>query len=147
MVLKLGKDYYIIATNKGLTMGGRRRFVAVIDDEVDLANLFADVLNSEGFKAMAFSDPLAAIRHLNSHHHEFSMVLTDWRMPSVNGLELAKLVQQMDKEIKIVIMSAFELDKNQLKEIKKEDYLQKPMHVSQLIESVKKLLIEPQIMS
>ena len=67
-------------------------------------------------------------------------------MPSMNGLELAKLVQQMDKEIKIVVMSAFELDKDQLKEINKEDYLRKPMHVSKLIESVKKLLIEPQIM-
>jgi two-component SAPR family response regulator len=64
----------------------------------------------------------------------------------MNGLELAKLVQQMDKEIKIVVMSAFELDKDQLKEINKEDYLRKPMHVSKLIESVKKLLIEPQIM-
>jgi hypothetical protein len=45
-----------------------------------------------------------------------------------------------------VVMSAFELDKDQLKEINKEDYLRKPMHVSKLIESVKKLLIEPQIM-
>jgi two-component SAPR family response regulator len=59
---------------------------------------------------------------------------------------LAKLVQQMDKEIKIVVMSAFELDKDELNEINKEDYLRKPMHVPKLIESVKKLLIEPQIM-
>jgi DNA-binding NtrC family response regulator len=127
-------------------MGGSRHIIAIVDDEVDLANLFADVLNSEGFEAITFSDPLSAIGHLNSHHHDFSMVITDWRMPSMNGLELAKLVQQMDKEIKIVVMSAFELDKDELNEINKEDYLRKPMHVSKLIESVKKLLIEPQIM-
>ena len=127
-------------------MGGSRHIIAIVDDEVDLANLFAHVLNSEGFEAISFSDPLSAIGHLNSYHHDFSMVITDWRMPSMNGLELAKLVQQMDKEIKIVVMSAFELDKDELNEINKEDYLRKPMHVPKLIESVKKLLIEPQIM-
>jgi DNA-binding NtrC family response regulator len=112
-------------------MGGRRHDIAIVDDEVDLANLFVDVLNSEGFEAIAFSDPLSAMGHLNSHHHDFSMVITDWRMPSMNGLELAKLVQQMDKEIKIVVMSAFELD-NQLKEINKEDYLRKPSLLNRL---------------
>lgn len=132
--------------NKGLIMGGRRHIIAIVDDEVDLANLFVDVLNSEGFEAIAFSDPLSAIGHMNRHHHEFSMVIADWRMPSMNGLELTKLVQQMDNEIKIAVMSAFELDKDQLKVINKEDYLRKPMHVSELINSVKKLLIEPQIM-
>lgn len=127
-------------------MGGRRHIIAIVDDEVDLANLFVDVLNSEGFEAIAFSDPLSAIGHMNRHHHEFSMVIADWRMPSMNGLELTKLVQQTDNEIKIAVMSAFELDKDQLKVINKEDYLRKPMHVSELINSVKKLLIEPQIM-
>lgn len=132
--------------NKGLIMCGRRHIIAIVDDEVDLANLFVDVLNSEGFEAIAFSDPLSAIGHMNRHHHEFSMVIADWRMPSMNGLELTKLVQQTDNEIKIAVMSAFELDKDQLKVINKEDYLRKPMHVSELINSVKKLLIEPQIM-
>jgi two-component SAPR family response regulator len=67
-------------------------------------------------------------------------------MPSMSGLELAKLVQQLDDEIRITVMSAFDLDKDQLKEIRKDEYLRKPMHVTQLVQTVKELLIEPKIM-
>jgi two-component system response regulator ChvI len=124
-----------------------RKCVAVIDDEADLANLFVEALNSENIKAIAFSDPLAAVDYLHDHHSEFCLVITDWRMPSISGLELAKLVQQMDSDVRIVIMSAFDLDKDQLRAIQKDEYLRKPMHVAQLIEMVKKQLVEPSMVA
>ena len=65
----------------------------------------------------------------------------------MSGLELAKLVQQLDDEIRITVMSAFDLDKDQLKEIRKDEYLRKPMHVTQLVQTVRELLIEPRFVT
>ncbi len=124
------------------TMKLRRR-IAIIDDDLDIAELFSEALKSQGIHANAFNHPITAIEYLYRHHDEFSLVITDWRMPSMTGLELTKLVQQMDDQIKVIVMSAFDLDEDQLKEIKMNEYLRKPIHITQLLEGVKKQLAEP----
>ena len=65
----------------------------------------------------------------------------------MNGLELIKLIKQMDDQIKVILMSAFELEENRLKEITIEKYLRKPMHITQLVEAVKKQLLETEVVA
>lgn len=124
-----------------------RTWVAVIDDELDLAQLFSDALNSIGIKTKAFSDPVTAVDYLHKYHNYFRLVITDWKMPSMSGLELTKLVQQIDREIRILVMSAFELERDQLKEIQIDDYLRKPMHITQLIKAVNGQLVKPSLLT
>ena len=59
-------------------------------------------------------------------------------MPNMNGLELTKRVNKIDNEIGIMLMSAYELQEDQLKEVNKDDYLRKPVHIGQLIETIKR---------
>ena len=59
-------------------------------------------------------------------------------MPDMNGLELTKRVNEIDNEIGIMLMSAYELEEDQLKEVNKDDYLRKPVHIGQLIETIKR---------
>ena len=70
------------------------------------------------------------------------MVITDWKMPKMSGFELIRKIDEMDQDIKIVLMSAYELEEDQLKEVNKDDYLKKPIHMSKLIETVKKELTQ-----
>ena len=58
-------------------------------------------------------------------------------MPQMNGLELTKRVSEIDETIKILLMSAFELEQDQLNEVNMDDYL-KPIHMNQLIDAVRK---------
>ena len=58
-------------------------------------------------------------------------------MPDIDGLELIKQVAGIDNEIGIMLMSAYELEEDQLKEVNKDDYLRKPVHIGKLIEIVK----------
>jgi YesN/AraC family two-component response regulator len=60
-------------------------------------------------------------------------------MPGMDGFQLAKLVYQLDKQIKIICMSAFEMY-DKLKEVEMDEFLKKPIHISQLIEVIKKHL-------
>jgi CheY-like chemotaxis protein len=122
-----------------------RKIIAIIDDESDIVQLFSDSLRAEGFKTIGFSDPLAAAEYIASHHSDFSLVLTDWRMPKMTGIELTGLISRIDSDIKVILMSAYELDQDELREIQKDDYLKKPIHVAKLVEAVKSQLYSERI--
>jgi len=56
----------------------------------------------------------------------------------LNGFQLTKIVNQIDNEIKVMLISAYELEREGLKEINKDEYLHKQIHIAKLIECVKK---------
>ena len=123
-------------------MSKERKRIAIVDDESDLAELFSQALQSAGLKAIAFDDPIAALEHVATNPQEFSMVITDWKMPKMNGLELTKKLNDIDGKIRVMLMSAYDLDQDELREVNKEGYLKKPMHIAKLIECVKTELSE-----
>jgi CheY-like chemotaxis protein len=64
-------------------------FVAVIDDEIDLSYLFKDALSQiDGVVVFNFSDPSLALEHFQSNHQNYSVVITDYRMPGMTGIEV-----------------------------------------------------------
>lgn len=121
-------------------MTDRRTHVAVVDDEEDSVQLFTEALKLQGYPAKGFNNPIMAIEYLYTHHSEFSLILTDIRMPGMNGFQLAKLVHQMDKEIKIICMSAFEIYDGELEETPMDDFMKKPIHIPQLVDIIEKQL-------
>ena len=119
-----------------------KKQIAIVDDEADLTYLFCEALNSVGLKGIGFDDPLIALEYIREHSSDIGMVITDWKMPKMSGFELIRKIDEMDQDIKIVLMSAYELEEDQLKEVNKDDYLKKPIHMSKLIETVKKELTQ-----
>lgn len=117
-----------------------RTFIAVIDDDEDLVRLFTEALKLHGYPAKGFDNPLTAVEYLNNHHSEFLLILTDIRMLGMYGFQLAKLVHEMDKEIKIICMSAFEIYDGELKETHIDDFMKKPILMTQLVDTIEKQL-------
>ena len=115
-----------------------RDAVLIVDDERDLTNSFTDALKAADLNAIGFDSPLAALEYIRENHNKICLIVTDWRMPDIDGLELVKRVTEIDNEIGIMLMSAYELDQDQLKEVSKDDYLRKPIHMGKLIETVKR---------
>jgi len=115
-----------------------RDAVLIIDDEPDLANLFTDALKAADLNAIGFDNALTALKYISDNHSTICLIVTDWKMPDMNGLELTKRVNEIDNEIGIMLMSAYELQEDQLKEVNKDDYLRKPVHIGQLIETIKR---------
>jgi DNA-binding response OmpR family regulator len=118
-----------------------RDLVAIIDDDSDLVNLFCDALTPSGISNIGFDDPNDAIKYLITHHSQIQLIVVDWRMPEFGGKEIIKLVSQMDSNIEIVLMSAYDLDNDELREIRKEDYLRKPVHMAQFVDAIKNKLV------
>lgn len=114
--------------------------ILLIDDDPDVLNLFSDFLKREGFRTASYLDPLAALREIRENPQVYSLVITDIRMPGISGLEIIRKVCQINQEIKVILISAFELDGDNLKGIKYEDFIKKPVHLRSLAETIDKIL-------
>ena len=128
-------------------MIGVRNHIIVVDDEPDLAILFSEALKSAGFESVSFDDAVVALQYIRDSHSKIALLLTDWKMPQMNGYELMKEVTKIDESIKVMLMSAFELEKDNLREINMNDYLRKPVHISQLIDAVKNIYKETMLIN
>lgn len=83
--------------------------IMVVDDELELANLFKTFLENEGYNAISFVDPLMALEYLKQTFDKFSLIITDLRMPGLCGIDLAKSIRALGaQDIKIFLMTAFD---------------------------------------
>jgi DNA-binding NtrC family response regulator len=120
----------------------RRKYVAIIDDEKDIVELFSEALKAAGFNVRGFDDPVTALEHLYANHSEYLTVLTDVRMPGIDGLHLAKLIHQMDSEVRVIFMSAFEIYDDRIKETQIDEFIKKPIHIAELVNVIRNNLIQ-----
>ena len=114
-------------------------FVAVVDDEIDLACLFRDALSQiDEVRVFAFSDPLLALEHFQINHHNYTVVISDYRMPGMTGIQLFKQMKEINPTVTRMLMSAFEIQEELFEQCKCVDkFLQKPLTMINLIEEVK----------
>ena len=123
-------------------MSGRRELIMVVDDEIDILQILRSGLTRYGHKVMIFSDPRLALKEFEVNHLDYSLVLTDIRMPSMSGIKLALNVRRIDPGVRLMIMSAFELSAFELSHdlpyVKTEDLLKKPITLSSLCKAIDK---------
>jgi DNA-binding NtrC family response regulator len=105
--------------------------IVVVDDERDIVNQIKRSLEDmDGLKVYTFTDPFAALEHFNSGCKDHQIVISDIRMPGINGYELVKQLRKIDLQVKIILMSSFEIDDNNLldvlPDVKIDTFLQKP---------------------
>jgi two-component SAPR family response regulator len=97
-VYKLGRYRAMTTSNS--------KSITVVDDERDIVNQIKRSLEAmDGLKVYTFTDPLAA---LGCKDHP--IVISDIRMPGMNGYEFVKQVKKIDSQVKIILMSSFERD-------------------------------------
>ena len=63
---------------------------------------------------VSFTDPVLAIEYFKETADKHSLIITDLRMPGISGIDLAKSIRQINSNVKIFLMTAF--DTGDLKE-------------------------------
>ena len=116
----------------------------IIDDEPDVVNSVKRVLQRWNYEVDAFTDPKQALAQFEKTPADYSLVMTDVRMPGMTGLELTSAMLKIKPEIKISLMTALEtvpIGQEQLLTLLRwEDALHKPLGVSQICQEVKRQL-------
>jgi len=85
--------------------GGAGETILVVDDERELVALTEELLASLSYEPVGFFDARAALDAFKSDPKRFDAILTDERMQPLRGLELARLVRQLDATVPIILMT------------------------------------------
>ena len=121
-------------------LSSSRHSIIVIDDESELASLFKTILKNEGFEALSFSDPVLALEYFKETSDKHSLIITDMRMPGICGIELAKKIREINDQIKIFLMTAYEIrdieDDPDYRAARFDRLIQKPIRFSKLREMI-----------
>jgi two-component system, NtrC family, response regulator len=106
--------------------------VIVIDDEVNAAAALETLLGEDGYEVSRAHDAASGLALLEKT--DADVVLTDLRMPGMDGLELLGRIKEMRPETMVVLMTAYGTVKTAVRAMKMgaEDYLGKPIDVEEL---------------
>jgi DNA-binding NtrC family response regulator len=101
----------------------QKSYIAVVDDEQDIVSLFREALSQiEGCTVFGFTEPEAALEHFIVNQQYYNLILTDFRMPEQNGIELLTKMNEIKPSTKALLMSAFEAPQHN------EDYVKNKKH-------------------
>ena len=116
----------------------------IVDDEFDVVNLIKLYLQGIGLNAFGFTDPLLALEHFRINCKNYTLVISDIRMPGMNGFEFARKIREISSKVRILLMSAFEINSTELSsslgEAKIQGFIQKPISLDELGSIVQKQL-------
>lgn len=115
------------------------KYIMIVDDEPDILDLLQGYLESKGWKIKAFIGPGIALSSIMMNPKLYSLILTDIRMPEMSGIEFVKKVKNLDNNIKIIFMTAFETEIDELKELSDVEPLKKPICLETLVSLIKRL--------
>jgi DNA-binding NtrC family response regulator len=121
--------------------------VSVVDDDIDITRLFHHVLCENIFDAsvLAFNDPISALEHFTENNEGYALVISDLRMPGLNGLELLKKVKDSNPRVRTILMSAYNFDEDTtyqqyMKEGVIDTTIEKPVTIHRLRQRVREEL-------
>jgi DNA-binding NtrC family response regulator len=92
-----------------LHISSKRRFIAVVNDEPELAYLFMDTLSQiVGAEVLAFTDPIKGLEHFKSNYREYALLFSDCRMPGMNGIELLKKAKEIAPSVPRILICVYD---------------------------------------
>ena len=124
--------------NSANIINGKKRRILIVDDEPDLTLTLKTVLENNGYAVDAFNDSVMALenfkrkaaaatsnedRDIVGHlkkgegkYYYYDLVLSDFKMPGMNGFELYQKIKEIDKNIKVRFLTASEINYDEFRE-------------------------------
>lgn len=117
--------------------------IIIVDDDTDFITIMKTFFTWYGFNITDFTDPLLALEYYRCNGDLYSLIILDWKMPCMNGLILATQIRQINKVVKLLMITAYNIfdikEYPEYESVKFEQILQKPVRMSELKEVVNNL--------
>jgi two-component system, OmpR family, response regulator ChvI len=118
--------------------------IMIVDDEQDILVTYNSMLYGEGYNVETFSNPHEALLHFaHADKSYYDLIILDIRMPSLNGLQLYHRLKAINKDVKILFLSALEASEeisSVFPELKYGDIIRKPISKEHFVEKINALL-------
>lgn len=102
------------ASNTESSVKDRKR-ILIVDDEPDITLSLRIGLEEYGFEIKVFNDPKEALSDFKANYYD--LLLLDIKMPTMNGFELYKQMEKLDKKVRVCFMTAFEVYLDEFKRL------------------------------
>jgi len=111
--------------------------ILLVEDEIGISNFLKQGLEEEGFEmTLAFNgiDGLTLAQNIN-----FDLILLDWMLPKLTGIEVCKKIREKNKSIPILFLTAKDTIQETIEGLKSgaNDYIKKPFSFEELLERIK----------
>ena len=118
----------------------------IVDDTQEIRELIKNVCISQNITADEAEDGRVAVTKLLKNHYH--VVVTDIKMPRMDGIELTRWIKQFNKEIFVIVMTGYtdQFLWNEIAAAGADDFLTKPFNVQQMIIKVKSILRYQQLL-
>lgn len=119
--------------------------ILIVDDEAIQRDIVRDILEDQGYDVAAVSNGVEALTYIRTS--PVDVVLSDLRMPGMDGVELLQQIKTFDSEIVVVVITAYGSLESAVDAVKKGayDYLAKPLGKEQLTLVVERALSRKQL--
>jgi DNA-binding NtrC family response regulator len=138
---KVPKPAYLhgtfLAVHLPMARSGR---ILVVDDEVNARTALAELLREEGLDVETAADAFKALGKFESFAPH--VVITDLKMPGMDGIQLVKKLRAMEDPPAVIVMTAFGAVDSAIEAMRAgaEEYLTKPLNFDELLVVVDKVL-------
>ncbi len=116
--------------------------VVIVEDEAESRKAMSMALRKRHYQVEDFSNGADAIEYIDQHAGDIDLVITDLRMPGVDGLTVVKKAKEANKEISVILVTAFGSVDSAVQAMKMgaDDYLTKPVDLFEFRARVSKLI-------
>ena len=116
----------------------------IVDDDSDIVQVLKMGLLQNGFSVEAFTNPQEALQSFKSDAESYYLVLSDIRMPGISGIQLSKKIKEVNPNVKVVLMTAFEIRDSEFSKVfpstQVDGFVQKPIGIKELTDKILSLI-------
>jgi DNA-binding NtrC family response regulator len=131
--------------NNILLYGGTMHsdFIMVVEDDEDLRELYVDALKTREFKVQAYLSTKEALEEISDDPRKYQLVISDVMMKEMNGSILANKIKEINKDIKVILISGFDYKAMDLSHSHYDKFIQIPVTMAELLSTVNTVLEMP----
>lgn len=111
--------------------------ILIVEDEAGIVQFLKQGLEEEGYEVTAAFDGLQGFELVQNN--SFDLILLDWMMPKMSGLDLCKAIRIKDSSTPIIFLTAKDTIQETIEGLKggANDYIKKPFSFEELVERIK----------
>ena len=116
--------------------------ILAVDDDPEIRDILHEILTHLGHTSVTAVDGLDAVEKLSEHH--FDMVITDLRMPRMDGIELIKKIKVGFEDVDVIALTVYGTEYNYTEVIGvgASDFIDKPFNVNELEAKINRIIRE-----